>query len=54
MTHFAGTYVISKDFKSWLIPRTQYTQTGHLQTGKCFYWKYIVIAYLSKLTYVED
>ena len=36
------------------ISRTQYKWTGHLHTGKCIYWKYVVEAELSKLTYVED
>ena len=25
-------------------PRTQYTRTGHLHTGKCIYWKCVVVA----------
>ena len=33
------------------LSRTQYTRTG---TGKCIYWKYVVEAVLSKLTYSKD
>ena len=34
--------------------RTQYTRTGNWHTGKWKFWKYVVEAELSKLTYVED
>ena len=32
----------------------KYTRTGRLHTGKCIYCKYVVVAELSKMTYVED
>ena len=39
--------------------RTQWTRTGHLHTGKCIYWKYVVVAkrwlrFQNWRTYVED
>ena len=37
-----------------MLSRTQYTRTGYRHTGECIYWKYVVEAKLSKLTYVED
>ena len=34
-------------------PRTQYTRTGHLHTGKRIYWKHVAKAELSRLACVE-